>query len=370
MIINKISKSNLSLKYKLKNALTYISRVRWARKSWDKRHKSILNVNPEYNKPCDRNLEKKHSDLWGPFRKNCDITTLRICKNISGNADERIIPEDIFVSDIEPSLNKESNVDFLSNKSFYNRWFEEGIFPRDYAHRIDGDYFNNELEKIPEKKFRTLAEHIEYPVVLKPNRDAYGGQDIFFAENDKDLLQKIKGLDDFVVQEKIEQYQFFKELNPSGLNTIRVYLYRSVLDNSLHILTMALRMGKDGSLDNETAGGIHTMIKSNGVLNGYAVDKFGTKYFEHPNTKVTFDKKIPDYESLKEMALKIGTQVFLTRIIGLDMCRDIDGSWRAIEINTKGHSIRFSQYGGVPFFGEFTEEVIQYCIENHWALKA
>jgi hypothetical protein len=40
-----------------------------------------------------------------------------------------------------------------------------------------------------------------------------------------------------------------------------------------------------------------------------------------------------------------------------------------LEINTKGHSIRFSQYHGYPFFGEFTDEVIEYCKENHWALN-
>jgi hypothetical protein len=281
MIIRKIFTQKQPLKLKLKKLARYYNRVKGAQQSWDRRHKTVIEVNPSYNNPCSKSIEIDHQDLWSPFRKKCDLTTLRICKNISGAADPRFIPEDIFVSDIEPSLAIDSSVDYLSNKSFYNRWFEKGIFPGDYLHCINGQFCNENLEKISESEFRKVSDEIEYPVVLKPNRGAYGGQDIHFVNNQEELLNLTEGWTDFIVQEKIEQHNFFKQFNPAGLNTIRVYLYRSVLDNELHIITMALRMGKDGSLDNETAGGIHTMINEHGKLNGYAVDKYCTKYTLH-----------------------------------------------------------------------------------------
>jgi hypothetical protein len=132
---------------------------------------------------------------------------------------------------------------------------------------------------------------------------------------------------------------------------------------------MALRMGKDGSLDNETAGGIHCYIGNGGYLNGYAVDKYGTKYYEHPNSGMEFNSKIPEYDILRKIVLEIAEKIFFTRIIGLDMCMDEYGNWRAIEINLNASAIRFAQYGGQPFFGEYTDEVVQYCQTNHWALK-
>ena len=48
---------------------------------------------------------------------------------------------------------------------------------------------------------------------------------------------------------------------------------------------------------------------------------------------------------------------------------DSDEKWRAVELNLFGQTTRFTQYAGQPFFGEFSEEVIDYCKKNHWALK-
>lgn len=366
---NILKSKELSTKDKTKNALFYLSRKRGAEKSWKNRHQKVFEANNGYSNPCDSFIENKHQKIWSEFRNKVDLSTLRICKNISGYADERIIPEDIFVSDIEPTLLEDDSVHFISHKSFYNRWFPEGIFPKDFLHRIKGQYLNANLDPINWNTFTIIAHGLSYPVVMKPNIDSYGGKGIIFVENATELIEASKMKDDFVIQERILQHEFFKKFNPVGLNTIRVYVYRSVLDNRLHVLNMALRMGKDGSLDNETAGGIHCMIKPDGSLNGYAVDKYGTYFQEHPNTKLKFISKIPHHIALKGLAKKIAQKVFFTRIIGLDVCLDDQGEWRVIEINTNGTTIRFSQYGGRPFFGRFTDEVIEYCIKNHWTLN-
>lgn len=369
MIKKILCNKDLSLKDRLKNAILYISRIRGAKRSWDKRHKKVLELNNSYNNSCDTIIESEHQEKWSSFRWQVDKTTLRITKNISGVSDANIVPEDIYVSDIEPSLEIDSSVNYLSNKSFYNRWFKEGNFPEEFLHNLEGQYYNSNLKKITFDKFKSLAKNQTYPVVFKPNWGTYGGKGVKFIESYENLIELSKNKNNFVVQEQIEQHSYFDKFNPVGLNTIRVYLYRSVLDDELHILTMALRMGKDGSLDNETAGGIHTMINFDGSLNGYAVDKYGSKYYEHPNTGYKFNSIIPDYEGLKDLSTKVADKVFLSRVIGLDACLDKNGQWRIIEINTKGHAPRIAQYGGQPFFGEFTDEVIKYCKQNHWALQ-
>ena len=369
MIKKIFSNSNLSTKEKTKNSLFYLSRKRGAERSWKKRHKKVLDLNVSYGAPIRREVEQKHRELWSDFRSEVDLTTLRICGNISGVQDEKIIPEDIFVSDIEPSLVIDPSVNFLSIKSFYNRWFPEGIFPKDISHRIAGKFYDKNLNGINFSDFKKIAEEQSYPVVLKPNRESYGGQGVFFVKNSDELISAIENVQDFVLQERISQHSFFQKFNPHGLNTIRVYVYRSVLDEELNILVMALRMGKDGSLDNETAGGIHTRIRPDGILNGYAVDKYGYKYYKHPNTGIKFNLQIPDFDDLKKLAVKIAGNIFFTRIIGMDATYDENGNWRIIEINTKGHTLRFAQYGGQPFFGDFTEEVIEYCKQKHWALS-
>jgi len=128
-------------------------------------------------------------------------------------------------------------------------------------------------------------------------------------------------------------------------------------------------MGRGGSLDNETSGGIHCRIGHDGMLEEYALDKYGTKYTVHPDTKTPFNRMIPELEKLKNQSLRVAEKLFYTRIAGLDACYDRDGNWRMIEVNTNSHTIRSSQYWGVPFFREFTDEVIEHCTKNHWALK-
>ncbi|HLR36754.1 MAG TPA: sugar-transfer associated ATP-grasp domain-containing protein [Chitinophagaceae bacterium] len=368
IIKNIIGNKQFSTKSKFKNTLYYYARKRGAKKSWEKRHQKVFDWNSSYNTPCESDIESEHQMKWSSFSKEVDLSTLRICKNISGRADPRIIPEDIFVSDIEPTLVADESVHFLSHKSFYNRWFPDGVFPSDIFHNIDGQYLDSQLNPISFQELKRQAGSIVYPVVMKPNKDSFGGKDVFFIENVEDLINHCEKSDNFVVQEQLPQHAFFKKYNPVGLNTIRVYVYKSVKDNRPHILNMALRMGKGGSLDNLSTGGIQTMIRKDGSLNGYAVDKYGTKYAEHPDSGYSFDEMIPDLENMKELSLRIASQIHFTRIIGLDLCYAENSQWRLIEVNTKGHSIRFSQYGGQPFFGVFTDEVIDYCKKYHWAL--
>lgn len=369
MIKNVLLNNKLSLRQKTKNILLYISRVRGAKRSWKKRHNKVLAMNKDYEKPCNPQIEKEHINLWSQFRRYPDLTTLRVTKNISGISDPRIIPEDIFVSDIEPSLIDDESAHLMSHKSLYNLWFPGGVFPKDFFHRINNQYLDSNLNPISFSELKKKAGGISYPVVIKPNWNSYGGKDVHFVENDEQLIRHCQKEKNFVIQEQIIQHEFFNKYNPVGLNTIRVYVYRSVKDNATYVLSMALRMGKGGSLDNSSSGGIYSMIRQNGRLNNYAVDKYGKKYSKHPDTGYGFDEKIPELNELKKLAERIGRQIFFTRIIGLDMCYDKDGAWRAIEVNTKGHTIRFSQYGGQPFLGEFTDEVIDYCKNNHWALK-
>lgn len=366
---NIVGSNKFSVKDKAKRFAYYLSRRRGAEKSWANRHQKLFSLHNSYYEPCDTKIESEHQQKWSVFREDVDMSTLRICKNLSGYADARIVPEDIFVSDIEPALRTDESCHFLSHKSFYNHWFPGNLFPQDLLHCIEGRYMDANLNDIPFDQLVEKAHSISFPVVMKPNKDSFGGKDVIFVEDAERLVSLCKNSSDFVVQKLIRQHDFFNKYNPVGLNTIRVYVYRSVKDNATHILNMALRMGKAGSLDNETSGGIHTRINKDGFLNGYAVDKYGERFTSHPDTGYRFDAQIPAFKELKTLSLAIAQKVFFTRIVGLDVCFDETGQWRVIEVNTKGHTIRFSQYGGQPFFGKFTNEVIEYCQKNHWTLN-
>jgi hypothetical protein len=369
MYLKILFSKNLSTKQRLKKILAYYSLRRGARILWNKRFRRVFKLHPKYNNHTEKSIEKAHNLYWQPFQRNINLATLRVCKNISGVSNPKFIPEEIYMADIEPTLNQTSTAEYLTYKSFYNRLFPGNIFPRDHFHNVDGEWLDQNLNPISFNNVKSIARNIIYPVVLKPNRDSYGGKNIIFPKNYEELITLVENRKNFLVQENIKQHILFEQFNHQGLNTIRVYIYRSVSDNKLHIVNSVLRMGVGGSLDNETAGGIAAMIRKDGFLNGFAIDKYGQKYLKHPDTGVDFTLKIPDFEGLKTISLNIAHKIFYARIIGLDLCYDSENRWRMIEINLFATTIRFAQYHGALFFSEFTDEVYDYCLRNHWTLK-
>ncbi len=312
---------------------------------------------------------REYINYWRDFRRKAETKTLEMCYNLSGKFDLEIIPEEIFAADIEPSLNQRSEIMFLCNKSYYNKWFTENLFPRDYLHKIDGVLMNTKFKRISLEEIPSILSSKNFPVVIKPNIDTYGGKDVFFPKNISEVIKIVEGLENFVIQEKIFQNSYFNDIYDESLNTIRVCVYRSVANDSLNVLNCSLRIGKDGSLDNETAGGIVCNIDSKGYMNSFAVDKYGVKYKTHPNTGFIFGGQIPFYDALLSKSRFVCQQVPYARLISLDVCLTEDNEWKIIEINLQGQTIRFAQYAGKPFFGEFTDEVKEYCKINHWTLN-
>lgn len=338
-------------------------------RDWKWRFGKIFHQHPKYLSPCSRLIEREHSQIWRPFRHRLNKNTIRVCNSISGVADPWIVPEEIFVTDLQPSLNRFPIVDYISNKSFYNRWFGKGDFPVVYLHSIDGELLDENMKSISSSDAEKTFANLPYPVVFKPNMGSSGGEDVFFPCSAGELAELMRNRKNYVVQEKIKQHEFFDKFNPVGLNTVRACLYRSVKDNQIHILNLALRMGKGGSLDNETAGGIVCFIREDGYLNELAVDKYGGKYHHHPDTGLTFNEAVPNIPQLRELAKTVAHDIFLARLISLDLCYDENGRWRLIEVNLNGQTIRFAQYAGMPFFGPFSQEVVEHCSEHHWALS-
>ncbi|TFH23082.1 MAG: hypothetical protein E4H10_12685 [Bacteroidia bacterium] len=364
-----ILSKGLSTKEKIKRLLAYYFRLRGARIVWNKYWAKINKISPAFKQTAEPEIEKAHIRYWKPFRRKVNPASLRVGKNISGHASPKCIPEEVFMSDIEPTLNRTSSVEYLSYKSFYNHWFPGDMFPKDYLHNIDGEWLDHDLNSISMDQVKSIAETLIYPVVLKPNRDSYGGSNISFPKSSNELIELLEGKKNFLVQEKLTQHSFYNQFNSHGINSVRVNIYRSVADNQLHIVNLAMRMGVGGSLDNLTSGGIGVMIRKDGMMDGYALDGQGRKFLTHPDTGITFDKQIPDFENLKSISLQVAGKILYARIICLDLCYDSEGRWRMIEVNINGTTLMFAQFHGVPFFDEYTDEVREYCLRNHWTLK-
>ncbi len=370
MYLRILSNKRLTQRERLKNLLAYYLKRRGAYRQWRRYFIRKFSERPDYNKPLSKNVEMEYRRRWGFFNKKINCSTLRLTARISGLSDSFIVPHPIFQVDIEPTLNDTPEVGYLAFKSTYNNWFTSGIFPMDYIHNIDGYWFNHDLDTITLAEAMDIAKSIEYPVVIKPNRDSYGGKGLIFPKDADDAIVYLKHNKDFLVQEKIKQHPLMSKFHPESLNTIRVYLYRSVYDNSINILNTTLRMGLGNSqVDNITSGGIMAKINSDGTLCGYAINTSKNSLYSHPDSGIDFNFQIPDWGSLLELSKLVAQKILYARLVGLDACYDNKGEWRIIEINLFSASMGLSQNFGEPFFGKFSDEVYEYCKANHWALR-
>ena len=98
-------------------------------------------------------------------------------------------------------------------------------------------------------------------------------------------------------------------------------------------------------------------------MNEYAVDKYGKKFLKHPNSNIVFNEypPLPEYEQMSTVALNVAKKIPYARLASLDLALDSENCWKVIEVGVEHQTIRFAQYAGKPFFGAFTNEVLDYC---------
>jgi hypothetical protein len=333
-----------------------VSKTLAFKKRYKKVNKSLFTT--DLNKDILKTYKKK----WNVYKGiSAEVQTFKLCYNLSGIVNNKIIPENIFAAIIEKELNPYNELHFFQVKNIYEKWFDYddyNLFPKSYFHKISGVYYDGDFKIIDNITDFINKTDIKFPVILKPSKDTFGGAGVSKIYNKNELIEIIQRIENLVCQELIHQNVYLNKINNNSVNSIRSCLYRTS-SGKFKVINNSIRMGIDGGIDNETAGGIVCNIDESGRLNHYGCDKYANKYFEHPTSNIKFeDIVIPHYQELNDIAEKISNQVPLSNLLSLDMCLDSNNKWRCLEVNTKDHTIRFAQYAGKDFFGKYTDEVI------------
>lgn len=365
IILNK----KLPIKYRLKNLIAYWYKKRGTLIIWNKRFNKIFVLHPEYKTPVDKTSEKEHKKNWLFFNSNVNLATYRVCSNISSISNTEYVPEEIFTVDIEPTLNNEKLEGFLAIKNFYTLWFgKDCAFPEIFLNKINGAYFDGELNPIDESEVETIFKNLSDDFVLKPTKDTYGGKGVLLSPPKEKAWKILNREDNVIIQERIFLNEQYSKITGGKPVSTRILMYKSIYSDVWHILSNQLRCAVGNSLDNTSDGGIITCINHNGIMDGFATDAYGKKYSSHPDTKIDFVLGVPEIEQLEKLIHLVCNRVFFSRLISLDLVLDQKRKWRMIEVNFTGITIRSPQYHGMPVFGEFTDEILEYCKKNHWAL--
>lgn len=285
------------------------------------------------------------------------------------------VPADYYAFEIEAKMNREFKC-FCLEKNVFERLFSNcGIaMPETVLRCMNNIYLDAHYNLVDD--LERVCNSIREDIIVKPSVEACCGAGIrkySFTDSTLHLsgeeseefdIEKInryyKG--DFLIQKIVKQNAEIAKFHPYSLNTIRVFSYRSVRTNEVHITAAMLRMGINGSyLDNASIDGIACGIEENGTLMKYAFDQFGNYYDCHPTTKSKFeDFTIPSFSRVIESVKRLANILPHQRLIGWDFGIDHDGNPVLIELNIGTGTWMLQIANGRPLFGAFSQEVKDY----------
>ena len=210
-------------------------------------------------------------------------------------------------------------------------------------------------------------------VIIKPSLSSRGnGVQILHIEdgivNKKQTLEAIFKLyeSDYQIDEIVRQHKDMSALNPTSINTIRLLTYRMGMD--INLLYTVIRIGRKGkSVDNESAGGISTIINSDGTLGRYAYGAPGNDNIEYTDSGVKLDGyKIPSYHAAIERVKEYHLSFPFFKLMAWDIAIEEDGTPTLIEFNVTPD---LSQSANGPAFGEYTEDILKDAMSkrNTWS---
>lgn len=334
------------------------------------------------------NKKLPHEDIWSKkwskLLSNTDRRYYRIYSKFIG-ADINIMPDDVCHFIVESTLNPIKYRNFYSDKNMFDRVlslrFNDIVTPKSFVRNIEGKFYDLNYNLIGLEPLN-LAGLLEADrIVVKPSVDSSSGKGVLFfekigesyvgGENGKqelsvDFLDRYYGKN-YVIQEAVKQSAFISQFCPTSVNTLRVQVYRSVITGEVHIPNVIMRLGKKGSLvDNAHAGGCFIGIDVN---TGKFQDKVFNQFGEHFDKFNDVDFKkcsyiIPNFDAIKKFAKKVGECIPHHHIISLDIMLNEDNNPMLIEYNIGAFSLWFFQITGNTVFGEFTDEVIEYCMKK------
>jgi len=318
---------------------------------------------------------KTYKKRWGGITKFINPKWFQVFEAISGVSDINYVAQDIFYGIIEPKLNNRSLALAHADKNSYDKYYSINPFPRNLVRNIHGIFLNSDYQLISEKDFPLFLKGRDR-VLVKPSIESSQGRNIriftkdisgsfYDSSGDRLTIDYInrKYKKNYVVQEYVQQHPYFTQFNESSLNCARIFTYRSVTTNKVTVLGSLLKFGKGGSfIDNQSAGGICSEIDANGYLNRYGTDILGNKYHTFGNNRKFYEAgPVHKIEEMKKIAVKIASENYHFRLIGIDICVDSDDKPVIIEVNNNYLGINFHQMAGRSLFKEFTDEVIDYC---------
>lgn len=288
---------------------------------------------------------------------------------------KNIVPENIGRCYIEPVLNPLKMRPVYEDKNMFPIFCGKHSLPETIVCRMGGGPI---LDRDYNPIHNSIEEYLKPfdRVILKPSLDSSSGKNVhLFVKKNEEWISEADGSllteefllaygKHFVVQEAIQQHPDIARFNPSSVNTLRIAVYRSVKDNEPHVLASIMRVGKKGMfVDNAHAGGLYVGIDvATGKVGKTLYDQYGKSYTRLNDLDYSSNEYyIPCWERVKGFVEDVSRKLVHHRLFAFDITVDSMGNPKIIEYNITAFSYWLFMFTGQNPFGDYTDEIIDYC---------
>lgn len=290
----------------------------------------------------------------------------------SGRFDKAFFPEQLYIPEFEHYMNAHIMYNDVFNDKNIFPYIAKGlgvatpdiIFSCSKGFIVDSSQNNCSEEMM----VKSLAREKEF--FIKVSVDSCGGSGCLFytakAPGTKSEEESVRSVirsygSDYTVQRCIQCHPCMKALHPQSVNSIRVMTYR--WHGEIISLPVIVRIGIGSmQVDNATAGGIFVGISDEGVMLPMAMNKYGKRYYKHPDSGIIFDGYRIDFiPKILMEAKRLHRAIPQVGVINWDFTVGEEGDIILIEGNMKAGGIwLFQMTHGVAPFGDKTAEILQW----------
>lgn len=311
--------------------------------------------------------------LWGGVWSKPSFEWHEHYKAVNGEFDPRYMPSDVFYLDLLPRLSNLTLADAWEDKSYYSKRFPGAPFPKLHFACIGGRLVDGALA------YTTWGGAYEAirgqdAVFVKPSLGSCQGLGAFKLElSDVDGPGRLKERlassgENYVVQGLIEQTDLMSDFNSSSVNIIRMNTL--CLDGDAFLANATIRFGVAGKVtDVSYIDGIETArvagLDDGGRLRGFYCDQDGKRY-DLSGLGILGDAIVPGFEKAVDCCLDLHKQMHHFGIAAFDVAIGKNDEPVIVEVNLDGPGSVFYQYANGPFFGNHTENVIEWCKAQAW----
>ena len=280
----------------------------------------------------------------------------------SGITSDQYISMDVYYFYVLPSLNRFDFLNAYLDKNIYDDLFPGVRQPRCLIKNMNGHYYYNN-EEIHVMDAVKLIQQEKAHLIIKPTVDTCNGDGVAqIGERDDDTLLNLfkeYGVN-FIVQEKAIQHPDIQQMNPTSLNSMRLFSFRRK-DGVYEFLYpySFIRFGGKGEIkDNVSKGGGMCSIDSEGLVSDRV---FRFKHLDITSLKEETgveQLRIPNFSKVVEQVLQMHKRLPYFDLVGWDMTVLPDGEPMFIEYNLQP-SIEAPQMMAGPMFGHNLDDVIE-----------